>query len=74
MPREGYGTRWYTVRCASCGFEHGFTAGALLVLVNKAQAGEVSTVKGNSVCLLVPLADHTPHSTEPRFAFVERVY
>lgn len=68
------GTRWYLIHCAHCGIEHGFTAGALVVLIGKAQNGEVTTVKGNSVCLLVPLADHVPHSTDPNFAFVERAY
>lgn len=73
------GTRWYPVRCAFCSqgsgyaVEHGFTAGALLVLVGKMQDGEVTTVKGNSICLLGPLLDHVPHSTDPRFAFTERV-
>ena len=74
------GMRWYLVRCAACsvanrvGIDHGFTAGALWVLVQKAQAGELSTVKGNSVCLLVPLEDHVPHSTDPRFSYIERTY
>lgn len=68
------GTRWYRVECKACAQEHGFSAGALVVLVEKAQDGDVSTIKGNSVCLLIPLADYVASSTEPRFDYVERVY
>lgn len=77
MPRNG--PRWYRVRCAACtaqfgiGIEHGFSAGALAVIVEAAQGGDITTVKGNSVCVIAPLLDHVPHSTDPKVDWTERV-
>lgn len=72
--------RWYIVRCHCCtvansvGTDHGFSAGALAVIVDAAQKGEVTTVKGNSVCLVKLIENHVPRSTDPRFAFTEKVF
>lgn len=67
-----YGSRWYPIHCGECGYEHGFTAGALVILVNRAD--QFVTVSGGRTCLIKAIADHTPRSTDPRFAYAERVY
>lgn len=72
MP-ESRTPRWYTAMCGEHNYEHGYSAGALAVVLNAMVDGTLTTIRGNTVCPLPFLATYVPRSTDPIVRCTERV-
>lgn len=71
MPREG--RRWIPVYCDPCRKNHGFTAGAMLVVIEAYQRGELITTGGTALCPLTAVVDHVPHSQDRAFDYISEL-